>query len=58
MEEKNYLGHCIKCKSKKTLSDPMPHKQRNERSKNKNVNMMKGRCPTCEGIIYVVIGHD
>lgn len=56
MEE--YYGYCIKCRSRKRLENPINHKQRNPKTKNKQVNMVKGRCPGCNGIIYVVIGHD
>jgi hypothetical protein len=52
-----HIGHCIKCRDKKEIKDPMPYKQRNSKTKNKMVNMIKGRCPDCNGIIYVVVGH-
>ena len=54
----DYSGHCVKCKEKKIIVDPILYKHRNHRTKNKNVNMIKGRCPDCQGIVYVVIGHD
>ena len=53
-----YYGLCIKCRSRKRLEDPINYKQRNPKTKNKQVNMVKGRCPDCNGVVYVVIGHD
>ena len=52
-----YYGHCVKCKGKKRLQDPMPFKQRNPRTKNLQINMVKGRCPDCNSVVYVVVGH-
>lgn len=57
MDEKKYTGYCIKCRCRKDLLDTTPHKMRNPKSKNDHVEMIKGRCADCNGIVYVVIGH-
>ena len=58
MEDKEYFGHCVRCKGKKKLLNPMQHTLTNNKTRNKSVNMVKGRCPDCDGIVYVVIGHQ
>lgn len=57
-DEKKYIGHCVQCKGKKELVDPVPYKMRNTKTKNMQVNMVKGRCPTCNHPVYVVVGHS
>lgn len=50
-------GHCVKCCGKKRLINPIEYKKPNNRSKNHLINMMKGRCPDCDGVIYVITSH-
>lgn len=57
MESKEYHGHCVQCKQRVLLVDPMEHKLPNGRTRNKNVNMVKGRCPHCDRSVYTVVGH-
>lgn len=58
MENGKHIGHCVQCKCKKELVDPMPHRLRNQKTRNEHVRMVKGRCPDCGRTVYVVVGHE
>lgn len=57
MADKEHSGFCIQCRGKKIIVNPMPHKQPNAKTKNHNIDMVKGRCPDCGCIIYHILGH-
>lgn len=57
MEKEKFHGYCIQCKKRIELIDPQSHKMRNNRTRNHNVEMMKGKCPSCGRIVYLVTGH-
>lgn len=43
-------GYCVKCKKKRTISEPKKVKMKNKRS------AMKGKCPTCGTGMYRILG--
>ena len=53
----DYYGYCVKCSAKKKLIDPMPYKKPNSRSRNRLINMIRGRCPDCDSVVYVIDSH-
>jgi len=57
MENAVYVGYCVQCKKRIDLKDPQSHKVRNNRTRNEHVNMMKGKCPHCDRVVYTVTGH-
>jgi len=55
--ESEQRGYCVQCEKTVVLIDPMPHKVNNNRTHNHHVEMIKGRCPDCDRVVYKVKGH-
>jgi hypothetical protein len=51
-------GYCVKCRGRKKIKDARPTKIRNEKSKNKMIEGMYGKCYDCNGDIYAITGHS
>ena len=43
-------GYCVKCKSKREMSDAKEVTMKNGR------NAMKGKCPTCSTSMFCILG--
>lgn len=43
-------GYCVKCKSKKEISDGVEEVMKNGRK------AIKGRCPTCGTVMFKILG--
>ena len=58
MAENKHRGYCVHCGEHRELENAIRTKLRNRRTRNHTVETVKGRCPNCGGMIYVIVGHS
>lgn len=49
--------YCVKCKKPQSIGDPIRVKIRNRKTRNEIIDALKGKCPECDGAVYVIVGH-
>src|SRR6266478_1815422 len=54
--ESEHHGYCVQCKKKVLLLEPIEHAMSNSRTHNHHVEMIKGRCPECDRVVYKIKG--